>query len=70
MFMETKTNKILVDSIVKEYVQMYGLDQLMTERLVAELSLLDTEKLTHAHKKVQEHLAQKELISSSELILA
>ena len=68
--MENTTTKNLIDSIVKEYVQVYGLDQPMTERLVAELSLLDTEKLTHAHKKVQEHLAQKESISSSGLIPA
>lgn len=68
--METNNNKILIDSIVKEYVQMYGLDQPMTERLVAELSLLDTEKLTHAHKKVQEHLAQKDAIYTSGFALA
>lgn len=68
--MENTTTKNLIDSIVKEYVQMYGLDQPMTERLVAELSLLDTEKLTHAHKKVQEHLAQKESTYIPALALA
>lgn len=55
--MEAHTNKILVDSIVKEYVQMYGLDITTAEKLAGELSLLDEEKLAHAYKKAHEHIA-------------
>lgn len=54
--MQAHTNKILIDSIVKEYVQMYGLDLDTAEKLAGELSLLDEAKLAHAYKKAHEHI--------------
>jgi len=49
-------SKNIIDSIVKEYVQMYGLDITTAERLARGLSLLDEKKLAHTYAKAQEHI--------------
>ncbi len=49
----------IIDSIVKEYVQMYGLDTTTAEKLAGELSLLDEEKLSRAYEKAQEHITHE-----------
>lgn len=46
----------IIDSIVKEYVQMYGLDLTTAEKFASELSLLNEEKLARAYEKSQKHI--------------